>query len=369
MRSPPPKGRAWTCSSRKGRVSVKRRQFGGTGYFPSAWSKSGREILPVKRQGPFPSDTNGKRRVLSSHPPFAISSSLLPISIRQSLGPSQTVAVMGSAQLGQRKQRRNRSDRCVPPNAYGEQPKVEYPILPPHTAITPLPDLKSDSRVQSTKDACATYPRICNAEPVDVPHCVAMRCPGGASPSSRDRSLLHSVLKPRAPVTHFERPDSALPGSCWLPPAGPRHRRYVKLAGCYRPCPPAQPRGLNTLLPGRSKRAQIQNLDAQSVRDTHSNLRHASPAHCPRSSDRSHASTIFGFRIADRLRKISKRQKQDARELEGLVATAWREVAAWTDPPVDKPRENGSVITVEKRLQPVSSADRRSRLGIPSPNV
>ena len=24
----------------------------------------------------------------------------------------------------------------------GDQPKVEYPILPPHTASTPLPDIK-----------------------------------------------------------------------------------------------------------------------------------------------------------------------------------------------------------------------------------
>jgi cytochrome c peroxidase len=56
---------------------------------------------------------------------------------------AQAVAIMGSAQLGATlNAAETASIVAFLKTLTGEQPKVEYPVLPPHTSITPLPDVK-----------------------------------------------------------------------------------------------------------------------------------------------------------------------------------------------------------------------------------
>ena len=56
----------------------------------------------------------------------------------------QAVAVMGSAQLGATlNNEETESIVAFLRTLTGEQPKVEYPTLPPHTPSTPLPDTKT----------------------------------------------------------------------------------------------------------------------------------------------------------------------------------------------------------------------------------
>jgi cytochrome c peroxidase len=59
----------------------------------------------------------------------------------------QAVAVMGSAQLGATLN--NEDTEAIVAflkTLTGDQPRVDYPILPPHTATTPLPDAKMPAR-------------------------------------------------------------------------------------------------------------------------------------------------------------------------------------------------------------------------------
>jgi cytochrome c peroxidase len=56
----------------------------------------------------------------------------------------QAVAIMGTAQLGA-KLSDAETDTIVAflKTLTGQQPRVEYPILPPHTPQTPLPDVRA----------------------------------------------------------------------------------------------------------------------------------------------------------------------------------------------------------------------------------
>ena len=119
--------------------------FGGTGYFPfGVVSKPGADILPPKDKGRFEvtrtaSDEyvfkSPSLRNIELTPPYFHSGKVWDL--------RQAVAVMGSAQLGATLNDAE-TDAIVSflRTLTGEQPRVEYPVLPPHTATTPLPDLK-----------------------------------------------------------------------------------------------------------------------------------------------------------------------------------------------------------------------------------
>jgi cytochrome c peroxidase len=119
--------------------------LGGTGYFPfGVVEKPGADILPPTDKGRFQvTSTASDEYVFKSPslrnieltPPYFHSGKVWDL--------QQAVAVMGSAQLGATLN----NDETEAIVAFlrtltGDQPKVEYPILPPHTPGTPLPDAK-----------------------------------------------------------------------------------------------------------------------------------------------------------------------------------------------------------------------------------
>jgi cytochrome c peroxidase len=128
------------CVSCHGGVNL-----GGTGYFPfGVVEKPGGEILPPMDKGRFEVTRTASDEYVFKSP------SLRNIELTAPYFHSgkvwdlrQAVAVMGSAQLG--------ATLSDPETAAivaflktltGEQPRIEYPVLPPHTAETPLPDVK-----------------------------------------------------------------------------------------------------------------------------------------------------------------------------------------------------------------------------------
>ena len=119
--------------------------LGGTGYFPfGVVEKPGSEILPPTDKGRFDvtrtaSDEyvfkSPSLRNIELTPPYFHSGKVWDL--------RQAVAVMGSAQLGATlNQAETESIVTFLRTLTGTQPKVEYPILPAHTATTPLPDLR-----------------------------------------------------------------------------------------------------------------------------------------------------------------------------------------------------------------------------------
>jgi cytochrome c peroxidase len=119
--------------------------LGGTGYFPfGVVERPGADVLPVTDKGRFQvTRTASDEYVFKSPalrnieltPPYFHSGKVWDL--------QQAVAIMGSAQLGA-KLNATETDAIVAflRTLTGEQPKVDYPILPPHTASTPLPDAK-----------------------------------------------------------------------------------------------------------------------------------------------------------------------------------------------------------------------------------
>jgi cytochrome c peroxidase len=121
---------------------------GGTGYFPfGVVEKPGSEILPLTDKGRFDvtrtaSDEyvfkSPSLRNIELTPPYFHSGKVWDL--------RQAVAVMGSAQLGATlNQAETESIVAFLRTLTGAQPKVEYPILPAHTATTPLPDVRVGS--------------------------------------------------------------------------------------------------------------------------------------------------------------------------------------------------------------------------------
>jgi len=115
---------------------------GGTGYFPfGVVEKPGSEVLPPADKGRFE-----VTRTASDEYKFK-SPSLRNIDLTAPYFHSgkvwdlkQAVAIMGTSQLGAELSD-DESDAIVAflLTLTGEQPKVEYPVLPPHTAQTPRP--------------------------------------------------------------------------------------------------------------------------------------------------------------------------------------------------------------------------------------
>ena len=127
------------CSACHGGVNV-----GGAGYFPfGVVEKPGADILPPEDKGRFAvTNTASDEYVFKSPslrnieltPPYFHSGKVWDL--------EHAARIMGSAQLGQQLS----EDDALAIVAFlrtltGEQPLVEYPILPPHTSDTPLPDV------------------------------------------------------------------------------------------------------------------------------------------------------------------------------------------------------------------------------------
>ncbi len=123
--------------------------LGGTGYFPfGVVEKPGADILPPEDKGRFAVTQTASDeyvfkapslRNIALTPPYFHSGSVWSL--------EQAVGIMGSAQLG----RRLGEDETQAIAAFlaaltGRQPSVVYPLLPPHTADTPLPDVSVDIR-------------------------------------------------------------------------------------------------------------------------------------------------------------------------------------------------------------------------------
>ncbi len=125
--------------------------LGGMGYFPfGVITKPGAEILPPSDKGRFAVTSTASDEYVFKSP------SLRNIDLTAPYFHSgkvwelrEAVAVMGSAQLGATLTAAD-TDAIVLflKTLTGEQPKVTYPILPPHTPATPLPDaqFKAPSR-------------------------------------------------------------------------------------------------------------------------------------------------------------------------------------------------------------------------------
>jgi cytochrome c peroxidase len=119
--------------------------LGGTGYFPfGVVEKPGADILPPTDKGRFQVTSTASDEYVFKSP------SLRNIELTAPYFHSgkvwdlrQAVEVMGSAQLGATlNNQETESIVTFLRTLTGKQPKVEYPILPPHTPDTPLPDAK-----------------------------------------------------------------------------------------------------------------------------------------------------------------------------------------------------------------------------------
>jgi cytochrome c peroxidase len=118
--------------------------LGGTAYFPfGVVEKPGADILPPNDKGRFAvtrtaSDEykfkSPSLRNIALTPPYFHSGKVWNL--------QQAVGIMGSAQLGA-KLTDDEVDAIVAflDTLTGDQPKVTYPILPPHTKDTPTPDV------------------------------------------------------------------------------------------------------------------------------------------------------------------------------------------------------------------------------------
>lgn len=125
--------------------------LGGQGYFPfGVVEKPGSEILPKDDRGRFAVTRTASDEYVFKSP------SLRNIALTAPYFHSgkvwdlrQAVAVMGSAQLGA-KLNDPEVDAIVAflKTLTGAQPKVEIPVLPPHTRETPLPDVRVGGAVK-----------------------------------------------------------------------------------------------------------------------------------------------------------------------------------------------------------------------------
>jgi cytochrome c peroxidase len=130
----------------KGCVSCHRGvNLGGTGYFPfGVVERPGSEILPLNDKGRFEVTRTASDEYVFKSP------SLRNIELTAPYFHSgkvwdlrQAVAVMGSAQLGATlDQSETEAIVAFLKTLTGVQPQVDYPVLPPHTATTPLPDTR-----------------------------------------------------------------------------------------------------------------------------------------------------------------------------------------------------------------------------------
>lgn len=121
---------------------------GGSGYFPfGVVDKPGADILPPEDKGRFAvTNTDADEYVFKSPSlrNIALTAPYFHSGVVWDL--DQAVRIMGSAQLGQQlSDDETRTIVAFLKTLTGRQPVVEYPILPTHTAETPLPDVSVDA--------------------------------------------------------------------------------------------------------------------------------------------------------------------------------------------------------------------------------
>lgn len=116
--------------------------FGGQGYFPfGVIQKPGADVLPEDDKGRFTvTETATDEYVFRASPLRNVALTPPYFHSGEVWDLRQAVAIMGSSQLGQELN----DDEVNAITAFlhtltGEQPRVEYPILPPSTAKTPKP--------------------------------------------------------------------------------------------------------------------------------------------------------------------------------------------------------------------------------------
>ena len=128
------------CVSCHGGVNL-----GGTGYFPfGVVERPGANILPAGDKGRFEVTRTASDEYVFKSPSLRNIELTAPYFHSGNVWDlRQAVAVMGSAQLGATlTDAETESISAFLRTLTGEQPKVAYPTLPPHTASTPLPDVK-----------------------------------------------------------------------------------------------------------------------------------------------------------------------------------------------------------------------------------
>jgi cytochrome c peroxidase len=117
--------------------------FGGTGYFPfGVVEKPGGDILPATDKGRFEVTRTASDEYVFKSPSLRNIELTAPYFHSGKVWDlAQAVAIMGSAQLGATlNPAETASIVAFLRTLTGDQPKVEYPILPPHTGATPHPD-------------------------------------------------------------------------------------------------------------------------------------------------------------------------------------------------------------------------------------
>jgi cytochrome c peroxidase len=123
--------------------------LGGQGYFPfGVVEKPGAEILPPGDKGRFEVTKTASDEYVFKSPSLRNVELTAPYFHSGKVWDlKQAVAIMGSAQLGAQLTE-SETDAIVAflKTLTGDQPKVEIPILPPHTKDTPLPDTRVSQR-------------------------------------------------------------------------------------------------------------------------------------------------------------------------------------------------------------------------------
>jgi cytochrome c peroxidase len=120
--------------------------LGGQGYFPfGVVEKPGAEVLPRGDRGRFEVTRTASDEYVFKSPSLRNIALTAPYFHSGKVWDlSQAVAVMGSAQLGAKLTERETDAIVAFLNTLtGTQPRVEIPVLPPHTGDTPLPDTRS----------------------------------------------------------------------------------------------------------------------------------------------------------------------------------------------------------------------------------
>jgi cytochrome c peroxidase len=118
---------------------------GGTGYFPFGLvEKPGADILPRSDKGRFEVTGTASDEYVFKAPSLRNVALTAPYFHSGRVWDlEQAVAIMGSAQLGARLGPEDtRVIAAFLRTLTGKQPEVGYPVLPPHTAATPLPDVR-----------------------------------------------------------------------------------------------------------------------------------------------------------------------------------------------------------------------------------
>ena len=121
---------------------------GGSGYFPfGVVEKPGADVLPPEDKGRFAVTNTVADEYVFKSPSLrniALTAPYFHSGAVWSL--DDAVGIMGSAQLGQElSDDEARTIVAFMKTLTGEQPVVEYPTLPTHTAETPLPDVSVDA--------------------------------------------------------------------------------------------------------------------------------------------------------------------------------------------------------------------------------